>query len=647
MTPNSSSPQSDVAVSRGPRASAGVQGILSATSLPAQNLKSVGQPQFTAPPPDPTMRGTSAGSRAEQNSAQDGTMAGIDSEPPRTAPSARPAQPLQGGAERAAFDALRLALTEEHVYAALTGPPGTGKTALLEAVLKSPPGRKLRTIRIERPDLVNAKLAGQLEQIALLEGSKPENADRHVIVAVDDAHSASDVLLRCLARLAASARTGQRLPQVLLVGRPELWDRLTADGLEPLARRLAVRPMLPQPAAEDASAPIEQELTQARNRVAPASRLEAAVVTSRSSSNPPRTPEPVKAASLEGPVLGAQPKAQIERPSASPSPPSGSENTSSPAHRSALDSLLAQGSPKLPEAAGHRSWANLLLPLAILIGTGAVALIGLATIDWPPQRLAATAWTTVDRYLPVQLFASDEAARKDQMEQTPESATPPLSHPVASSAPITAGIPETATAPPTESEQLRPVVILPAAPMPAVAPALQTAEPPRPANAVFHTLEGSTTTLRVPVLAQQTAEPAAPVRASLPPTLPASAPRSVPSPTPAPVEPVVPIAEPQHSQTAAPLPLSPEIVALLLRRGAERLSLGDLSAARLLFERAAEAGNAMAARLLAQTYDASFVPRAEATTEIDREAAITWYRRSAVLGDLEAAQRLHQLGGAQ
>ena len=94
-------------------------------------------------------------------------------------------------------------------------------------------------------------------------------------------------------------------------------------------------------------------------------------------------------------------------------------------------------------------------------------------------------------------------------------------------------------------------------------------------------------------------------------------------------------------------PLAPEIMALLLRRGDEAFALGDVSAARLLYQRAAEAGSAPGARLAARTYDEAFLPQAETATLADRDAARNWYSRAAALGDGEAANRLKTLDGGR
>jgi hypothetical protein len=77
-------------------------------------------------------------------------------------------------------------------------------------------------------------------------------------------------------------------------------------------------------------------------------------------------------------------------------------------------------------------------------------------------------------------------------------------------------------------------------------------------------------------------------------------------------------------------------LAALIRRGEENLKAGDTSAARLLLERAADAGSARAAFLIGTSYDAA----APGRRAPDAETARIWYRRAADLGSSDALQKL-------
>jgi hypothetical protein len=86
----------------------------------------------------------------------------------------------------------------------------------------------------------------------------------------------------------------------------------------------------------------------------------------------------------------------------------------------------------------------------------------------------------------------------------------------------------------------------------------------------------------------------------------------------------------------------PALMAALMKRGNEALDLGDISAARLLFQRAAETGNAAAATALGKTYDPNFTANPSAR---DPARAAEWYRKAVALGDPSAADLLKRVGG--
>jgi TPR repeat protein len=78
------------------------------------------------------------------------------------------------------------------------------------------------------------------------------------------------------------------------------------------------------------------------------------------------------------------------------------------------------------------------------------------------------------------------------------------------------------------------------------------------------------------------------------------------------------------------------------------LALGDISAARLLYERAAALGSAKAATALGKTYDPAFLASIQVSgLAPNAAAAASWYRKGADLGDAEAADRLGKLAKAQ
>ena len=99
------------------------------------------------------------------------------------------------------------------------------------------------------------------------------------------------------------------------------------------------------------------------------------------------------------------------------------------------------------------------------------------------------------------------------------------------------------------------------------------------------------------------------------------------------------------NEAAAPSKtLDAETLAALMTRAKSLLALGDTAAARLLLERAANAQDASAAFLLAQTYDQAVLGvRDTRSITADPVMARDWYRKAASFGSADAQQRLTQL----
>lgn len=82
----------------------------------------------------------------------------------------------------------------------------------------------------------------------------------------------------------------------------------------------------------------------------------------------------------------------------------------------------------------------------------------------------------------------------------------------------------------------------------------------------------------------------------------------------------------------------------MLRRGQGLLEQGDISGARRFLQRAAQAGNAPAALLLAETHDPRFLEaRGARGLQPDAAQALRWYRHAAELGATDAAPRIREL----
>jgi hypothetical protein len=99
-----------------------------------------------------------------------------------------------------------------------------------------------------------------------------------------------------------------------------------------------------------------------------------------------------------------------------------------------------------------------------------------------------------------------------------------------------------------------------------------------------------------------------------------------------------PVAAPPARKLAA------DELATLMNRARALLAAGDIPPARLLLERAADAQEASAALLLAQTYDPAVLgtPDMRSITP-DPATARGWYQKAAQLGSRDAQQRLAQM----
>jgi TPR repeat protein len=105
----------------------------------------------------------------------------------------------------------------------------------------------------------------------------------------------------------------------------------------------------------------------------------------------------------------------------------------------------------------------------------------------------------------------------------------------------------------------------------------------------------------------------------------------------------VPAARAGNEAAAPPKTLDAETLAALMTRAKNLLTLGDIAAARLLLERAANAQDATAAFLLAQTYDPAVLGvRDTRSITPDPVMARDWYRKAASFGSAAAQQRLTQ-----
>lgn len=99
------------------------------------------------------------------------------------------------------------------------------------------------------------------------------------------------------------------------------------------------------------------------------------------------------------------------------------------------------------------------------------------------------------------------------------------------------------------------------------------------------------------------------------------------------------------TREAAPVRrIDPDELAVLLKRAKSLLEIGDITSARLLLERAADAQEPEAALMLAGTYDPQVLGSQDSRSVTpDPDAARVWYQKAAQMGSADAKRRLGQL----
>ncbi|WP_213289824.1 hypothetical protein [Bradyrhizobium sp. sGM-13] len=112
----------------------------------------------------------------------------------------------------------------------------------------------------------------------------------------------------------------------------------------------------------------------------------------------------------------------------------------------------------------------------------------------------------------------------------------------------------------------------------------------------------------------------------------------------APVAAAAPAVHEPAREAAPARRIDPEELAALLKRAKGLLAIGDITSARLLLERAADAQEAEAALMLAGTYDPQVLGSQDLRSVTpDPAAARLWYQKAAQLGSPDAKRRLGQL----
>ncbi len=171
-------------------------------------------------------------------------------------------------------DTLATALLRSEPLCVLTGPPGDGRRAAVDAAIRS--ADKERVIRLAAPfggpqglqgrialalGLGKAGASGPADLVAALHGAPA--ASGAMLLAIEDADEMGARALHYLDLLQRLANEATALLQVLLIGRPRLWDNLADAALGDLRARVGTRVSLPGP-----EEPVDPSVTRAAAELA-------------------------------------------------------------------------------------------------------------------------------------------------------------------------------------------------------------------------------------------------------------------------------------------------------------------------------------------------------------------------------------------
>lgn len=156
-----------------------------------------------------------------------------------------------------ALSALLYGIHERVGFIEMTGEVGTGKTTICRALLNELDSNKVKTAFI-----FNSNLSGNHLMQSIIEdlGIKTSKKDRaglfselnkflidqlgnghNVVLIVDEAQNLSNQILEQIRMLSNLEAENQKLIQIILVGQPELREKLKSPELRQLRQRIAVR----------------------------------------------------------------------------------------------------------------------------------------------------------------------------------------------------------------------------------------------------------------------------------------------------------------------------------------------------------------------------------------------------------------------
>jgi type II secretory pathway predicted ATPase ExeA len=590
---------------------------------------------------------------------------------------------------------------DREVLLILTG-SGSAQSAIISTVIAALAHESIRVIRLGSLDAPRCSLRALVGQIlgrpiealtydevaaAVAVLLTAPSGESQVVVAVDEAQTLTDKALEFLLLLTSLERSRSPLLQLILAGRGDFLDRQWSTDLRAITGRDAIRVALePLPGAhakDDVAfrqhagaiddAATSESLAEILRHSAGASRQIDRMLTSSAigihRGRPPSMrngrknwvgslrPAPELPIPPVTPIAtAAQPMSVADRP---PVPLWGAAALPMPvatfAQECSQKSVAISSAVRAPEGGRPARAAA----ATVLAAAAAVLIAALGGIVPEGMEWGGRATNTISPVLPDSALPMLGSAQSAKDASSPAAGTPlrqvkggepiaaaPTPQAAASDA-ITAALP-----PPRAASGSGTVVEADAAMTLSATPTAEALPEPPSAD------QAATTAAPVPPEAGEALAPPEPRSSPVQDTPPTAPPSTATTPAPVVGTAAVPAA-PNPSVMGPPLiapstavparpavtnPMSPEMVSALLRRGNVLLQQGDMSAARLAYERAAASGSGAGATGAGKTYDPGVLARMDARgLQGDAALAADWYRKAIVLGDSEASELLKAL----
>jgi general secretion pathway protein A len=177
-----------------------------------------------------------------------------------------------------AFNHLLYGIRERKGFIELTGEVGAGKTTICRKLLEEL-GPNYKTALILNPCLTGDQLLQaialefdlqvfSLDRVFFMQALnhfvlEQANQGNDVVLIIDEAQNLSDELLEQVRMLSNLETDHQKLMQIVLMGQPELRDKLAQPHLRQLRQRITVRYHLSPLTSEETSHYVNHRLTQA------------------------------------------------------------------------------------------------------------------------------------------------------------------------------------------------------------------------------------------------------------------------------------------------------------------------------------------------------------------------------------------------